>query len=234
VAARNVDYRALVLDFLQSNDNAEEALDVIEVCLAYGSYSHKNNHDLNTFGRPRTTPEDAIAEINARFKEHGIGYQYVSGEIVRVDSQLLHEDAVKPALHVLRGKRFAAANEEFLKAHEHYRRGDHASAINEALKALESTLKVICAKQKWPFNDTDTAKKLLGVIFDNGLIPKDLENAFAGLRAVLENAVPTTRNRMSGHGAGAKPKSIPAYLAAYVLHVTASSILFLTEAEKQL
>jgi hypothetical protein len=34
--------------------------------------------------------DDAIHELNHRFREHGIGYQYVDGQIVRVDSQFLH------------------------------------------------------------------------------------------------------------------------------------------------
>jgi uncharacterized protein DUF7014 len=99
---------------------------------------------------------------------------------------------------------------------------------------LESTLKIICHEQKWPFDETDTAKNLLDVVFKHGLVSKHLQNAFGGLRAILENAVPTTRNRMSGHGAGVTPVAIPAHLAGYVLHITASSILFLVEAEKEL
>jgi len=44
----------------------------------------------------------------------------------------------------------------------------------------------------------------------------------------------TVRNRQSGHGAGLTPRTIPRQLAAYVLHLTASSILFLVESEKAL
>ena len=42
--------------------------------------------------------DEAIAELNARLHEHGIGYVFEGGEIIRVDSQLLHAEAVKPAL----------------------------------------------------------------------------------------------------------------------------------------
>jgi hypothetical protein len=73
-------------------------------------------------------------------------------------------EAVKPALELLSDERFAGANAEFLEAHEHYRHGRHAECMNECLKAFESTLKIICKKQKWPFKDTDTAKALIDVV----------------------------------------------------------------------
>jgi hypothetical protein len=34
--------------------------------------------------------------------QHGIGYQYEARELVRVDSDLLHAEAVKPAIRLLR------------------------------------------------------------------------------------------------------------------------------------
>ena len=43
-------------------------------------------------------PDDAVEELNHRFKEHAIGYQYLEGELVRVDSQFAHAEIVKPAL----------------------------------------------------------------------------------------------------------------------------------------
>jgi hypothetical protein len=212
----------------------EQALDVIELTFKFAIYAYKKDRVLMTHARPSITPEEAVKELNARFKEHGIGYQFESDEVVRVDSQLLHQEAVKPTLFLLKEARFQAANEEFLKAHDHYRHGQHSEAINECLKALESTLKVICTRRKWAFDEKHTAKNLLDVVFAHELMPNHLESTFGGLRAVLENAVPTTRNRMSAHGAGVTPKDIPPYVAGYVLHVTASSILFLVEADKQL
>ena len=47
------------------------------------------------------TVDDAVVELNTRFREHGIGYQFESNKIVRVDSQFLHQEAVKPALQLL-------------------------------------------------------------------------------------------------------------------------------------
>src|ERR1019366_1526163 len=85
--------------------------------------------------------DSAVTELNARFREHGIGYQYESGEIIRVDSQLIHSEVVKPALTLLTAPEYEGANAEFLKAFEHYRKGDTKECLNECLKAFESTMK---------------------------------------------------------------------------------------------
>ena len=179
------------------------------------------------------TQSQAVEELNTRFKEHGIGYQFESNEIVRIDSKFLHQEAVKPALQILEATHYAGANEEFRKAHGHYRHRRYSEAINECLKALESTLKVICKKRKWAFSDRDPAKILLEIIFKNGLVPDYLENEFTGLRAVLESGVPTIRNRESGHGAGEEPRHIPQHLTAYVLHLTASAIVFISRCDDE-
>jgi len=228
------DRRADVFDFLEGTSSTDYALDVIELAIKTATVAHLRDRDFVAHSQPSMTPKDAIEELNTRFREHGVGFQYESTGIVRVDSQYLHQEAVKPALHLLHDKEYEAANDEFLEAHEHYRQGNHSEAVNEALKALESTLKVICHTREWPYDQKDTAKRLLDTVFQNGLIPEHLQSTFGGLRAILENAVPTTRNRMSGHGAGVKPIEIPSHLASYVLHVTAASIVMLVEAEKQL
>jgi len=65
-------------------------------------------------------------------------------------------------------------------------------------------------------------------------VPTWLQSEFSGLRSALESGVPTARNRVSGHGSGAAPRSVPPYFAAYLLHMTAAAIVFLTNAERDL
>jgi hypothetical protein len=48
----------------------------------------------------------------------------VDDELTRVDSQLIHSEVVRPALKLLNKPPFAGVQDEFLKAHEHYRKGD--------------------------------------------------------------------------------------------------------------
>lgn len=178
--------------------------------------------------------DDAIDELNERFREHNIGYQYVGGELVRVDSQYLHAEAVKPAIGLLQEEDFSGASEEFLEAHEHYRKGDYKDAIAWALKAFESTMKTICEKRNWPYDKTANAKALIDIMLSKGLIPSELTSHFTALRTVLEAGLPTLRNRTSGHGQGANPVKIPDYFAGYALHLAASNIVFLMEAHKAL
>jgi len=182
----------------------------------------------------KITADEAIKELNFRFREHGLGYQYESGKIIKIDSQIIHAEAVKPVLHLLSDSRFQGVNEEFLKAHEHYRHGHYKECLVECLKAFESTMKTICDTQGWSYQPGDTAKKLINVCFQNNLIPTYLQDQFSSLRQNLESGVPTMRNKNGGHGQGSQPLNVPQYFAGYQLHMTASTILFLLEAEKTL
>src|SRR5262249_14054178 len=159
---------------------------------------------------------------NFRFKEHGVGFQFVNGNIIRIDSELIHAEIVKPALALLHNKEFAGAQEEFLLAHEHYRHGNNKEALNECLKAFESTMKVICEKRKWDYKPYATSKQLVQVCLDNELIPKFWQTQFNSLQSLFESAMPTGRNRLSGHGQGANPTDVPPYMVGYMLHMTAS------------
>jgi hypothetical protein len=95
-------------------------------------------------------------------------------------------------------------------------------------------LKIICTKRGWPFDPKATASNLVDACLANGLIPPYWQSHFAGLRAVLVSAIPTPRNRQAGHGAGASQVTEPPEeLIAYVLHMTAATILFLSEAERK-
>jgi hypothetical protein len=175
----------------------------------------------------------AVEEINARFREHGVGYQYESGQILRLDSDFLHEEIVRPALSVLRSDHLRGAEQEFLLAHDHYRRGRFKEAMNECLKALESTLKGICAKRQWTYPGNATASALIEIVVSNGLIPPYLLSHFSGLRACLESGVSTVRNRESGHGQGSDVTTVPASLVCYVLNATATAIRFLDDADRE-
>ena len=173
--------------------------------------------------------DDAINELNTRFKEHGIGYQYAGGMIIRTDSQYVHTEAVLPAISLLQQPGFEGASEEFINAHKHYREGKNKEAISEALKAFESTMKSICSMMDWNFPENATAKPLIDICIGNGLIPKPLQGHFGSLRATLENGLPATSNRLARHGQGEKRIIVPDHYAAYALHLAATNIVFLVE-----
>jgi hypothetical protein len=215
------------------NASTNQALDMIEL-----SFRCVKNIDgvLRWNEREAITQDgaDAIKELNYHFKEHGVGYQFVGDEIVRVDSQYVHAEVAKPAISLLNTAGFGGASEEFLKAHEHYRKGRHGEAMSEALKAFESTMKAICDKNGWKCDSNATAKTLIKVLLDNGLVPRYMETHLAGLRNTLEAGLPTVRNKNSGHGQGLLRRNVPDYFAGYALHLAATNIVFLVEAHEVL
>jgi hypothetical protein len=217
--------------FLQEGD-VEIQLDIIE--LSFKCIDRLTRQYYLGRRNASKIADDAISELNNRFKEHGIGFQFVEGEIVRVDSELIHVEAVKPALRLLNENSYQGAQQEFLSAYEHYRNGKNKEALNDCLNSFESTMKSICDKRKWSYQPNATAKALIQVCFDNDLVPSFWQQQLSSLRSMLESSVPTGRNKLSGHGQGATPTVVPDYLVAYMLHMTASTLVFLTTAEKNL
>jgi HEPN domain-containing protein len=177
---------------------------------------------------------DAIDELNYRFREHGVGYQFVGHELVRVDNQVLHTEAVVPALTLLTRPGYEGAENEFQSAYKHYRAGEHRAAVVAANNAFESTLKAICKKRGWEHDNGATAGRLLKIVKDNGLYPDYLDKSFDQLLAALASGLPTVRNEEGGHGQGAEVRETPAHVVALALHLAAAKILFLVECERAL
>ena len=212
-------------EFFLMVGEVERALDVVELsCVLINEFIREN--------KSSKIADDAIEELNNRFKEHGVGYQFTNGQIIRIDSEFIHTEIVKPALNLLSQQHYAGAQQEFLKAHEHYRKGNAKEALSECLKAFESVMKAICDKRGWNYSNNATATPLIQACFDNGLIPSFWQSHYSALRNLLESSVPTGRNKLSGHGQGTTPVSVPNHLVAYMLHMTASAIVFLAEADK--
>lgn len=222
----------LALFFLHVSD-IEYALDAIELSFRVIDHGTRKWEYLHRDDASRRA-DAAIEELNYRFKEHVVGYQFTNGEIIRMDSEWIHSEVVEPALKLLDQHPYLGAQEEFLKAHKYYRNGDSKGALSECLKAFESVMKAICDKRGWSYNPNATATSLIKVCFDHELIPKFWDAHYSSLRSLLESGVPTVRNKSGGHGQGTTQVSVPNHLVAYMLHMTASAIVFLAEAEKQL
>jgi len=226
-ASENFEY---IYNFFLKEKDPEKCLDVIELTFkCIDGYVRQNTWEFRDY----QSPDDAIEELNIRFREAGIGYQFESGEVVRVDSQFIHSDAVKPTLQILgHSQEFAGANDEFLSAHEHYRHQRFKECLNDCLKSFESLMKAIHKKRSWEYGSTDTAKKLISSCLSNGLIPDYMQNQFSSLRILLESGVPTIRNKEGGHGQGDEVTNVPEHLASYTLHLTASNLLFLAKCDE--
>lgn len=222
-------HRDSVVEFFINEKSVDRALDVVEVCFKLIHYHINENDSYKQYTKREIEPKDAIAELNERFKEHAVGFRFESGELIRIDSEILHAEAVKPALALLRDRRFSGANEEFLNAHEHYRHARYKECAVESLKSFESTMKTICELRKWRVTPNDTAKTLITTCLDNGLIPAYLESQLGAIRALLESGIPTVRNKNSGHGQGVMLTVMPEQMARYTLNMTATTILFIVE-----
>lgn len=208
---------------------ANIALDIIEVLFhSIRMLTEAPDFTNNTENRRMTGPE-AIVDLNGRFRENGIGFQFEGEILIRLDTDLLHEHAVRPALGVLRDLRFTGANAEFLKAHEHYRHGRYEECLVECCKAFESTMKCICTTRKWPFKSTGAAKDLIAVCLAQGLLEGYLTEQMTALRCLFESGIPTARNKSGGHGQGVTQRQVHEHFARYVMNQTATTILFLVE-----
>lgn len=218
--------------FLLEHQDIDQLLDALEVSCRLidrmtreSNYRGSHNYD--------EVADDALEEFNLRLRESGVGYAFENGEIVRVDSQLLHAEVVKPAIQLLNAPGYEGVLDEYLAAHEHYRHGRAKEALNECLKAFESMMKVICEKRGWNIG-RGTASDLVKAILEKKLVPDFWQTHFGGLRSMLESGIPTVRNKLGGHGQGAEPTEVPGDLVAYALHMTGAAIVLLSERDKAL
>ena len=175
---------------------------------------------------------ELVSKLNRNFTENNIGYQYESGQMIRVDSQFTHHEIIKPVLNILSDPMYEGANQEFRSACKHYEAGEYKASLNECLKAFESCMKSICQKRKWIYNQTDAAKTLIKILFDEKLFPAYMQSQFGGVRSILESGIPTMRNKASGHGQGPSVVELRKEMGQYALNLTASNIILLANLER--
>ena len=240
--------RNSVMSLLLKTDETEKAINVIE--LFFQKIKHhlpRNRRDnfINRENSPdhpldienkRRLHREAINELNHRFREHGVGYQYDcdSNKMIPLDSPFIHDNVVCPTLNLLSDSMYDGANAEFLSAYQHYQAKQYKECLNDCLKAFESCLKAICEMREWKYNEDATAKNLIDIVFNQKLIPDFMQSHFTGLRTTLQAGLPSIRNRMSAHGQGRRKVQVPEHIVTYALHLTASNILFLTRANKSM
>jgi hypothetical protein len=223
-----------VKNYLDKNTDKEECLDIIELVFKFINLvpsvikKHHYRPELNY------TPEQAMKHLNTRFLENGIGYEFRGGEVIRIDNKLLHHEIIIPTLHFLSDPKFKNSNDEYLSAHEHFRHSRTKECLNDCLKALESTLKIVCDLNGWAYNQKDNASTLIKAVIDNNLIPDFLLQHFSSLRSSLESGVPTVRNRLGGHGQGIQTIEVPMHYASYMLYLTGTTINFLVSCQQEL
>lgn len=100
-----------------------QALDFIEIAFRFVMPTATlDSYEKREYGITET-PEKATETLNRRFREHSLGYQFVDGQLIRVDSEYAHAEIVEPAIALLHEAGFTGPNDEFLQAHKLYSRG---------------------------------------------------------------------------------------------------------------
>ncbi|MCD9019152.1 STM4504/CBY_0614 family protein [Parachryseolinea silvisoli] len=226
------DSSSLVLDFFTSEEKIERSLTVLELILQQLDTLGRNEVYRKNATSIEIFPDEAILEFNFRMREFGIGYQYESSQMVRIDSTISHSEIIGPAINLLSSKRFRGANDEYLSAHQHYRYNRYKECLVNCLKAFESTIKIVCDSKGWAYDKTDPARKLIKVLVNNGLFQDFYTEQFTSFESLLLSGVPVTRNKLAGHGQGSEITEVSEAVAKYALNLTASNILFIVEISK--
>ena len=143
-------------------------------------------------------------------------------QIIRKENEVAHQEVIEPAILLLTEPHFASANEEFLEALRHYRKGEYRDCVLKCGNSFESVMKIICDRMQWPYQQNDTASKLLKTILQQTSLDSFYEQPII--------LIATIRNRYStAHGAGTQQKTVSKHVANYVINATASAILLLLE-----
>ena len=205
----------------------EHFLDFIEFVfqsyLIWGAHDSRTGHQVN--------PHALIDDVNIFMEVDNLPY-YLTGftitdnniaaypQIIRRDSDIIHESAIKPTLALLSHPIFASANGEFLDALKDFRSGDYRDCVAKCGSSLESVMKVICDRKGWPYQQNDTTGPLL-----KHILPQTALGSYFEQPIML---IATIRNRLStAHGAGTQQKTVPRHVANYVINSTAATILLL-------
>ncbi|TPW33872.1 STM4504/CBY_0614 family protein [Oecophyllibacter saccharovorans] len=215
--------------FLSPNVKCNSVLDFVDILMELSRNLSRSRN--NFIDKPKI--DLAIKELNARFLDAKVGYQYEeNGEekgIVRIDNKEAHKELVKPALKLLSNPLFSQANKDYRNAHEHYRSGNVKDCIAACNRAFEAMMKAICSHQGWEIKG-DRASDLIKLLRNNGLFLEGQEKFFDTYIAMLKTGIPELRNENGGHGDEPETPERPLYLASYALHLTATNLLFLGDA----
>jgi hypothetical protein len=226
-----LDHDEDVHECIRNEDNILVWLDVVELTFrllerAASDYTRQQRDAVSI----KIPVHMAVEELNERFRRAGFGYRYEKGKLIRADSEFIHQEVTRPALLFLSDSRFAGAEQEFRSAHDHLKAGEYKDCCVDALNALESTMKAICNAKGWKYEKGARASDLMKILRRERLFPDFADLSFDQLFATLKSGLPTVRNEAGGHGQGATPVEVPAYVAVYALNLCASKICFLVEA----
>jgi hypothetical protein len=218
---------AEVLGYFETQDNFKKAMDIIEVVFRMIADIERL---INGSGYPFfVKPDQAIEQLNICLQKNCVGYKFTGNMLIRIDNELLYSNITKKTLLFLSNPEYFNINEEYLQAHRHYRNGDYEDCIVNCNKAFESTMKVICDKRAYPYDQSARVTGLVAILINNHFFPPLLLQQITGIRKTLEEGISVIRNNKGGHGKGTANVVIDENLTSYTVNLTGSAIKFLLD-----
>ncbi|MFJ7663915.1 STM4504/CBY_0614 family protein [Lysinibacillus sp. NPDC097162] len=172
--------------------------------------------------------DEFVKRVNKLFLENSFGYEFVEGQMIRIDSKFIHQEVILNAIQLLYEVEFESASTEYMQAFNDYKNGNLKGSITNAGKAFESTMKIICEELNYSYKQSDNAKKLISTLMNKEFIPSYLQTHFSGLSNTLESGLPTVRNKHS-HGDGVIEVEVTDKIVRYALNLCATNIVLLVE-----
>lgn len=242
-------YGRPVLSQAQVRSPAEDAAAFVERCTTPEFFDFiETSFKIDCSWRVFNEENEFVDAVNEIFRMEGAPYQLTPGvtrgepnpattgrfaggthivrvafpKVVRVEDEVAHTEAVLPALSVLADPAYSGSNDEFRKALDDYRKGDFEDCLVKCGSAFESALKVLCRKNRLPF---DEIKDTAGPLLDKVLPHSSLDTGTFKEPLI---AIARMRNRLSAaHGGGSKVKIVQRHVAQYALTSTAAAIVLL-------
>lgn len=219
------------LENTNSQTNFRYALSFIEVVCRLIVGIIKNAE----FDSEKEKMSSIIDMINYRLKEAKIGWTFNTDArmLMRVDDEATYQLAIKPAFQLLSNVKFKETTDNFINAYQAYQEGGHKnleSAVDFAIKTLESAIRNICKIKKYDFNENATLHPLIQTLIRNRYFPNYHDDYLNSMEKIfMESGV--IRNKMTGHGkeedkAKDVKKVLDNNLVEFVLSQTASCIVF--------
>ncbi len=172
---------------------------------------------------------EAIDQINYRLRLAGVGYKFVTDQLIPIDDEHITAISVDPVISLLNQHQFGDTYQYFKQAFIDYREGSDKSmesAIDNTVKACEALLKHVLKAKEIEYPSNWTYMRLIQAARDNNLFPQVSDNNIGSLIANLKT-LGEIRNKAGGHGENEKNTSDRVVRLA-ITHA-AANILFIAE-----
>jgi hypothetical protein len=147
--------------------------------------------------------ERLFGSKSIRYSNCSCPWRLSDGEFFKLDGDFVGARLASTAHDALAANRFAGAADEYAKARQYLGAGEIREAIYFAGHSFESVMKVLTGL------DHVNADRLIKELFGRGYLDDLPEGVRAGFADQVLKALPFLRNKLGGHGQGAKVLNIP-------------------------